>query len=74
MRVRAVGATGWFGRPKGEGQRACSTRLTHYVENGKPVCGYKPHPTMLFQFCAAGIHEDYIDCVKCGEWLKKKNE
>ena len=64
-------ATGWYGRPSVGKQQARVTRYTHYVTASGPVCGYKPHPTMKFQFCAHGIHLDYIDCPGCKKFCSK---
>ncbi len=56
--------TGYYGRASGEGGRALSTK-SHAQENGKNLCGYRPHDTLIFQWCAADWVLNYIDCVGC---------
>ena len=74
-------STGWFGRASEQGHSAKSTKV-HLLVNGKPVCGYKPHKTMQFQWCASSIMNSYIECSECKEkateyeykdkqWVKK---
>jgi hypothetical protein len=58
-------SVGWYGRAKEAGHRAASTRHVHAVKDGKPVCGYEPHPTMRFQFCAGRLHLSYVSCPGC---------
>jgi hypothetical protein len=62
--------TGYFGRPSDNGLSAKWT-FVHVVKDGKPICGYKPHPTMSFQFNADYIKYDYIECKKCKEKANK---
>lgn len=67
--------TGYFGRASEENHLAKSTKV-HIVENDStPVCGYKPHKTMKFIFCANGVVMRLVECVKCkriGEKLWEK--
>ena len=56
--------TGWYGRAHQNNQSAISTNV-HITIDGKPACGYKPHPTMQFQWCANQIIFGYIECTKC---------
>lgn len=48
----------------------------HVTKNGKCLCGYKPHETMEFQWCAGFIILGFIECPKCkkmaGEILTKQ--
>ena len=73
-------ATGYFGRAGGSDGRAMATKV-HYVKpNGKVACGYKPHKTLSFMFCANGVHWPYITCKTCKgevsgvEKIKKESE
>lgn len=56
--------TGYYARASAEYGRARSTKH-HIVEKGKPICGFRPHPTMAFQYNCAGIRIEWIDCKKC---------
>ena len=57
--------TGYFGRATENGHRAMATKV-HVVDDfGKPICGYKPHKTMQFQWCAMGVRLPYVECPKC---------
>lgn len=60
----SVFQTGYFARASQNGLTAKSTKV-HVVENGKPVCGYRPHKTMQFCWTANGIYLRYVDCPKC---------
>jgi len=66
------GTTGWYGRPTENGLPARVTKYVHFILNGRPVCGYKPHPTMQLQWCASGRILRYIDCPKCLKWKPKE--
>lgn len=58
--------TGWFGRPSGKGTSArCAQVHVANPKSGRALCGYKPHPTMKFQWCAPGIVLHYIECPRC---------
>ena len=74
-------STGWFGRASEDGHNAKNTKV-HCLRDGKPLCGYKPHKTMQYQFCSDSIMHSYIECPKCKEeafqyeyidkqWIKK---
>jgi len=56
--------TGWYGRATENDHRAMFT-MVHFVEDGKPICGYRPHKTMIFQFCASGFYDNYVECPAC---------
>ena len=78
MHPKSYCKTGYFARPPiRRVRRACSSEV-HLVdsETGKPICGYKPHSSMEYHFCAADAHLPYIKCKKCLEsypkFLKKK--
>lgn len=62
--------TGWYGRASEHGRRAISTKYTHVVKDGRPICGYRPHPTMQFQFCAGYLCLEYVNCPTCLEKAK----
>lgn len=57
--------TGWYGLP-GSGKAKDRSR-THavYADGHMPICGSKFRPGMSFQWCAAGVVDDYIDCAMC---------
>ena len=62
--------TGYFGRATEDGHKAMVTKHIHFVEDGEqPICGYKPHKTMEFQFCTVGFDNRYVSCPRC---IKKK--
>lgn len=51
--------TGYFGNP-------IRTTKIHVVDMyDKPICGCKIGPDMDFQWCAAAMRLDYIECKKC---------
>jgi|CXWL01.1.fsa_nt_gi hypothetical protein len=37
----------------------------------KAICGYKPASSMMFQWCAYHVVEDYVRCRKCLDRLDK---
>ncbi len=56
--------TGWFGIPGGV--ESTSTRVhVVYHSTRLPICGSFLSALQQFQFCAAGIHEDYVECKRC---------
>jgi hypothetical protein len=54
---------GYFGRPFNKDHKSFTTK-THIVENSKVLCGYKPHKTLEFLWCAYN-NLDYVECDKC---------
>lgn len=62
---------GYFARANEDGHTAKWTK-THCIASGKGtcLCGYRPHKTMKYQFCAARIELDYIECSRCLERAK----
>jgi hypothetical protein len=60
--------TGYFARPV-NGPTGKSTNV-HIVDGRMPICGYKPHHTMQFQWNANGVVLSYVGCEKCKENLK----
>lgn len=63
-------STGWFGIPGKER----STNVHIYLGDGKCLCGYTPHKSYEYQWCANGIQEDYLECKKCKDKIKKLKE
>lgn len=58
--------TGYFGRAKDDGHDARNSRVhLVYTYGDQPICGYRPHQTMRFQFCAAYPHYPYVECPAC---------
>jgi hypothetical protein len=37
----------------------------HLEEKGRGACGYEPAGSMVWQFCANGIHPQYVTCRRC---------
>lgn len=70
--------TGYFGRPSISGKQSGKWTKVHITCNGKPLCGYRPHKTMSFQWNSSGINLGYTECDKCKELgreiLLKDNE
>jgi len=62
--------TGWFGRATEDGHNTARSGV-HFIEGGKPVCGYKPAKAMLFQFCSQGFNWPYIECEKCKQKYRR---
>ena len=44
---------------------------THIVKEGKVLCGYRPHKTMEFNWCAGIDRLEYLECDKCKMKLEK---
>jgi hypothetical protein len=59
-------STGWFGRPSTSEHGARSTKV-HAVVDGRVLCGYRPHHTMIYQWCSASINFRYLECPRCKE-------
>lgn len=59
---------GYFSRAFNFKHKSLSTK-THIVNNNKVLCGYKPHKTLNFLWCAFlsdGIDNlQYLECNKC---------
>ena len=49
---------GYFGIPSKEGGK------THYVRDGKPLCGTYMQPTSQYQWCFPNIHGT-VECKRC---------
>jgi len=57
--------TGYFGRPT-EGTYKAKHTIVHILKpNEVCLCGYRPHKTMKFQWCANWVELEYIECKKC---------
>lgn len=68
-------STGYFGRPSPvPGGTGISTNVHYVGADGKPVCGYKPHKTMEFQWCSDGLNFQYLECKGCKEWAKNREK
>lgn len=37
----------------------------HIIKDGIPICGSRIGDNMAFQFCAGGIHIEYVECMHC---------
>ena len=64
---------GWFGRCFNYHHKSLSTK-THIVNNGKVLCGYKPHKTLKFQWCASLESLEYLECERCKTKLYKRRK
>lgn len=40
----------------------------HVVKDGQPICGSKPKSP--YQWCAHGIHAEYVTCPTCGALIQ----
>jgi len=66
--------TGYFARAS-EGKQSGRWTKVHIVhEDNKPVCAYRPHKTMRFQFCAGYVYDPYVECTQCRAWSIKQDE
>lgn len=62
--------TGYFARAHEDEHNAQAT-MVHIVDwDNKPLCRYKPHPTMNFQWCAGGVNLSYVECKECRKKYK----
>jgi hypothetical protein len=59
-------STGYYAKVHGK------HTMVHLVDEGKPMCGYKPAKSMQFQCCAPFPHLEYVECKKCKEKFEKK--
>jgi len=57
--------TGYFGRASQRPGGDARTTQVHILRNGKCLCGYKPHKTMLFHWNSSNINLDYAECPTC---------
>jgi len=57
--------TGYFARASGEGGKQVVTNVHVTRNDNSPICGYKPHVTLRFQWCANRIVPNYVECKKC---------
>lgn len=67
--------TGYFARASGEpkGSKALSTNVHVTDNNTNPICGYKPHRTLRFQWCANRLVKNYVECATCRRIVLSKN-
>ena len=64
--------TGYFARAHEDGHDARWTQVHLFNSDlSKCLCGYVPHKTMQFCFCAMDIAYDYVKCPKCKSKGKK---
>ena len=42
----------------------------HIIQDGLPLCGYKPTPSMQYQFCVNYVCLSYVTCKKCLDRFK----
>ena len=63
---RTLYSTGWYGRPG-----KLSTGKVHVVtrDTRTLLCKAKVHPDAQFQWCAAGIKDEYVDCGNCNRLI-----
>lgn len=60
--------TGYFARARSATHDARFTKVHLFDgEKGQCLCGYKPHPTMAFQWCYNGIMVSSVECNACKE-------
>ena len=66
--------TGYFGRAHEKGHKAGHTHVHLFnARTGNCVCGYRPHKTMQFQGCSAGIQINYVDCPRCKKLMSTRD-
>ena len=58
--------TGYWARAHEDGHDTRATKV-HIEHEGKGLCGYKPHKTMHFQWCAGDVYLPYVECSTCKE-------
>lgn len=67
-------ATGWYGRANEDKHTAKHTKV-HFVKNFKPLCGYRPHKSMSFQWNSTHSYVfDYVECAECKRRAIKEND
>ena len=54
-------ATGYYGVPGS----AKGNFTVHAVQDGSPMCGWRPRKGMEFQWCAWGFQWKFIQCERC---------
>lgn len=54
--------TGYYGIPGG---RPGGNVHVIRADTGRPICGYRPHPLAVFQWCARRIELAYVECTRC---------
>jgi len=61
---------GYFARAHEDGHSARRSKV-HVINDDIVLCGYKPHETMKFQWCAGMTTIDYVECNICKQKLNK---
>jgi len=57
--------TGYFARATENKHGARHTQVHILKSNGVCLCGYRPHRTMKFQWCAYSAVVNYVECERC---------
>jgi len=61
---------GYYARATENKHSTVHTKV-HFIIDREPICGYKPHKTMQFQWCSNSDILDWIECKKCKEKVKR---
>jgi len=65
--------TGYWARAH-EDRHDTRTTKVHIEKDDKGLCGYIPHKTMKFQWCAMDVYLPYVECKKCKEKYQRIEE
>ncbi len=65
--------TGRYVRATGEPKKGCKQIITkiHVTEDDNPICGYKPHKTLRFEWNVQGIMRSYVECKTCDQIVRR---
>ena len=64
--------TGYFAKQPKVSWGICRATKVNFLENGRPICVYKPAEGYQFQWCAAFYHLPYLECSKCRKVYEKQ--
>lgn len=61
-------ATGYYGVHGSRRERF----TVHVVQDGRPLCGWRPGPKQQFQWCAWGVQWSYLECHSCRRLVRAR--
>jgi hypothetical protein len=65
-------STAYFARARENGHPQAISNV-HLCFERQPLCGYKPHPTMQYLWCANWVKLEYVTCNRCRVLYEEEN-
>lgn len=74
--ARAVAdlSTGYYGIPGRFGGEVHVVRGGSLARRGAPVCGTIIDRRAEYQWCARGVVEGYVECLRCRAWIARNRQ